>query len=1239
MVYNGNKNFNNDNKIDIEDAVYLIGWINYPYLEFYNIDWYGEICRHDLVKVEAVKPTCTEAGNSEYWHCTKCGKYFADADGNKEITIESTIVEAKGHSYSTVWSFDTEYHWHDASCGCDDAGTIDKAKHIVDKDGHCACGYSAENNYTVQYYWENIDDSGYTLHETVSGYAPVGSVVNAEIKKYEHFNAVDSSVSATIDSIDITVLKVYYRRDVYTITFDPNGGRLFGTAVQKVKYGGNAVLPEFERDPDDNFFYEIDRYDGIYENVQGDATVTVIWKSRRMNELSAPSNVAIDNDTVSWSAVENAASYIVTAGDYSFETKSTSCALSRLKNAAGETIVDYGTIDVTVTAVGKSGYKNATSSAIQNFYVPETKGADYDELYKWNIGHGYNLIENEYLKLNEFRSNLAVFNLGKLMTIGTADINSKNNQTTYDAYSFSSVDDYMSQLNIDFNTSASVGANASFWKFKAAATLKTALGLSMSTTLKEYNNTQIIFYNFYVSQGIKSIKFKESDEKLLKYSLSNTFVKDIMRRSNATKDYVTNEQLAEYIYKTYGTHAILGVTTGGILSSTYVAATNKAELAAKLKESSSVDSSAEAGGSYAGATASVNAALGVSQSAEIETGIKHEDSYVKSTISTYGGKPKVKLSNNPKDAISLDNWELDDNTGMPMAVYNGMAYDISYLIGLYDAGFAQYYAEYVDSLANDEFRTLTKQFERKNSIPTDMATENGKSILTIDLSAYQNSGLKDAYSPNLIGNTLTVYPTYCGKYVDKVVIKGGFNDADKHNLFQMTVKLAESWVRDVEVCFENCGLICEKEKPLLDLSGVNANVSTCYSGFNLISNSEEKEYYIHAVNNGKSYNFVINLNGDEEIDYSACGVSGENVIIPILKGNNAFDGWNDCNGNKVASSNGTVDASYSAAEITSLTVRYRSCFESIDETPWQPGGTVVTIDWTKEENTDLLQHTDRCISENQKNEGQFDCINIDGGSGIEEVIFKGDPSKIYYNLVIKLCNFEEGQKLTIRFVDFKFTTRNKDGAILANDKIALTIDVAGDCSISSTAVLGKGIGLSNANLTISGSGTLTVKGGKGADGTNYGENGTAGGTGIVANRIEVGENVSLTVHGGNGGNGHSNKNDNWQSNSLRYGGHGGDAGGAIECDSIIVKGILNAHGGSGGNGGYGYKSRNNAGVGGNGGNGGFGIKYSGEVSLGDNTSVYGGVGGAGGDAQQWNAWGGDQKVGSAGATGEKLVKC
>ena len=56
-------------------------------------------CVHShMEKVEARTPTCTEAGNSEYWHCTKCGKYFADADGNKEITIESTVVNPKGHT-------------------------------------------------------------------------------------------------------------------------------------------------------------------------------------------------------------------------------------------------------------------------------------------------------------------------------------------------------------------------------------------------------------------------------------------------------------------------------------------------------------------------------------------------------------------------------------------------------------------------------------------------------------------------------------------------------------------------------------------------------------------------------------------------------------------------------------------------------------------------------------------------------------------------------------------------------------------------------------------------------------------------------------------------------------------------------------------------------------------------------------------------------------------------------------
>lgn len=55
--------------------------------------------KHDLEKVAAKASTCTEAGNTEYWTCKVCGKTFSDAEGKKEITRESTVIQAAGHRY------------------------------------------------------------------------------------------------------------------------------------------------------------------------------------------------------------------------------------------------------------------------------------------------------------------------------------------------------------------------------------------------------------------------------------------------------------------------------------------------------------------------------------------------------------------------------------------------------------------------------------------------------------------------------------------------------------------------------------------------------------------------------------------------------------------------------------------------------------------------------------------------------------------------------------------------------------------------------------------------------------------------------------------------------------------------------------------------------------------------------------------------------------------------------------
>ena len=53
---------------------------------------------HSLEKTEAKAATCTEAGNTEYWTCTECKKLFGDDKGTTEITEADTVVAAKSHS-------------------------------------------------------------------------------------------------------------------------------------------------------------------------------------------------------------------------------------------------------------------------------------------------------------------------------------------------------------------------------------------------------------------------------------------------------------------------------------------------------------------------------------------------------------------------------------------------------------------------------------------------------------------------------------------------------------------------------------------------------------------------------------------------------------------------------------------------------------------------------------------------------------------------------------------------------------------------------------------------------------------------------------------------------------------------------------------------------------------------------------------------------------------------------------
>ena len=89
---------------------------------------------HNLTLVPAKAPTCTEKGNTAYYTCDGCDKWFEDATGASEITDKtSVILAATGHSASD-WKYDADNHWHECSCG----DKADKAAHdfkwVVDKE-------------------------------------------------------------------------------------------------------------------------------------------------------------------------------------------------------------------------------------------------------------------------------------------------------------------------------------------------------------------------------------------------------------------------------------------------------------------------------------------------------------------------------------------------------------------------------------------------------------------------------------------------------------------------------------------------------------------------------------------------------------------------------------------------------------------------------------------------------------------------------------------------------------------------------------------------------------------------------------------------------------------------------------------------------------------------------------------------------------------------------------------------
>ena len=102
-------------------------------------------------------------------------------------------------------------------------------------------------SYTVEHYQQNVTDDDYTLADKESKTGATGQSTAAESKPYPGFTA-QSFEQKTVEGDGSTVVKVYYTRNEYTLTYDLNGSNAVWTNGEtakscKYRFGAEITTP------------------------------------------------------------------------------------------------------------------------------------------------------------------------------------------------------------------------------------------------------------------------------------------------------------------------------------------------------------------------------------------------------------------------------------------------------------------------------------------------------------------------------------------------------------------------------------------------------------------------------------------------------------------------------------------------------------------------------------------------------------------------------------------------------------------------------------------------------------------------------------------------------------------------------------------------------------------------------------------------------------------------------------
>ncbi|MCD8308383.1 MAG: leucine-rich repeat domain-containing protein, partial [Clostridia bacterium] len=152
---------------------------------------------HTLIHTEKTNATCSQEGNTEYWYCSDCKKYYSDESGTTEISLADTVIEKLEHTVvvdSAVAATCTSTGLTEGS-HCSVCNTVIVAQEVTEKSEHTVVVDSAVA--------ATCTSTGLTegSHCSVCNTVIVAQEVT---EKSEHTVVVDSAVAATCTSTGLT---------------------------------------------------------------------------------------------------------------------------------------------------------------------------------------------------------------------------------------------------------------------------------------------------------------------------------------------------------------------------------------------------------------------------------------------------------------------------------------------------------------------------------------------------------------------------------------------------------------------------------------------------------------------------------------------------------------------------------------------------------------------------------------------------------------------------------------------------------------------------------------------------------------------------------------------------------------------------------------------------------------------------------------------------------------------------